>query len=235
MTTKRAAELAQRPSDWALRELPARVALFLRAAGSHAPLRALLKRGGYGPEDHAEGLRLFAAAFSYREGGLDPAEDAAPRAAAAELETWAKTHLGRLRAALERIHPEWAAIIPPDTSRESAEAVLAVATLLERLTELEEQRTSQNVLATLARRGFHRVERRRLSLLVETARAARNVSAASTTEPTTLNAGHAREPPAEIVALQRWYDDWSSTARALVPRRDWLIRMGLVERRRAKG
>ena len=90
MTKRRAAELAPPPSEWALRELPARVVVFLRAAGTHPPLRAALEAGGYGPSDHAEGLRLLAAACPYRDGGLNPADDTAARHAVTELERWAK-------------------------------------------------------------------------------------------------------------------------------------------------
>jgi hypothetical protein len=34
------------------------------------------------------------------------------------------------------------------------------------------------------------------------------------------------------IALHRWYADWSTAAKTFVGRRDWLIRMGLLRRRR---
>src|SRR5260221_648132 len=37
----------------------------------------------------------------------------------------------------------------------------------------------------------------------------------------------------ELIALYRWFTDWSATAHALIARRDWIIVLGLVDRRRA--
>jgi len=229
MTKRRTAELTPQPSEWALRELPARVVVFLRAAGTHPPLRAALEAGGYGACDHAEGLRLLAGACPYRDGGLDPADDTAARRAVAELEWWAKRHLARLRAALERLHPEAVRIVPEVNGLDGAEAVLAVATLLGRVNELEVREPNGAVLETLRRRGLDCALRRRLGELVEAAKRVERprVVPLVDTEPDGA-------PDAEIVALHRWYDDWSATARALVERKDWLIRLGLSERRRRR-
>lgn len=230
MTTRRAVELALPPSDWQLRELPARVVVFLHAVSSHAPLRATLKAGGYGPEDHAEGLRLLAVACPYRETGLDPADDEVPRAAAAELEGWARRHLKRLRVALERLHPEAALLVHEGPAPDGAEAVLAVATLLERARKLEQAQPKARALMTLAQRGFDRAERMRLLALVRDAQRAvvPRSGGASVVE------AEPRVAP-ELVALYRWYADWAETARALVARKDWRIRMGLATRGRDPG
>ncbi|HEX6272785.1 MAG TPA: hypothetical protein VFZ53_07095, partial [Polyangiaceae bacterium] len=217
-------------------ELPARVVVFLRAAGMHPPLRAALEAGGYGPSDHAEGVRLLAAACPYRDGGLDPADDAEAREAVAELERWAKRHLARLRAALERLHPD-VRIVPEANGLDGANAVLAVATLLGRVRELERanerdaRKPSGAVLETLTRRGFDAAMRARLGELVEVAQRADapNGVSAGGVETETDDA-----PDAEIVALHAWFEDWASTARALVERKDWLIRLGLRERPRRR-
>src|SRR5262245_43364798 len=217
------------PGEWALRELPARVVIFLRAAGTHPPLRAALEAGGYGPSDHTEGLRLLAAACPYRLGGLDPADDAAAREALDELERWAKRHLVRLRAALERLHPEATLVVPEATGLDGAEAVLAVATLLGRVRELEGREPNGAVLGTLTRRGLDGALRRRLGELVEAAKRVERPREVPRIDTETNDA-----PDAELVEVHRWYDDWAGTARALVERKDWLSRLGLRERRRRR-
>jgi hypothetical protein len=240
MTKRRAAELAPPPSEWALRELPARVVVFLRAAGTHPPLRAVLEAGGYGPSEHAEGVRLLAATCPYRDGGLDPADDAEARDAVAELERWAKRHLGRLRAALERLHPD-VRIVPDANGLDGANAVLAVATLLGRVRELEranevDAQPNRAVIETLTRRGFDGTTRQRLGELVEVAQRADAPSGVSALGASALGVETETDdaPDAEIVALHAWFEDWAATARALVERKDWLIRLGLRERPRRR-
>jgi hypothetical protein len=235
MTKRRAVELTQLPSEWALRELPARVVVFLRAAGTHPPLRAALEAGGYGPSEHAEGVRLLAAACPYRDGGLDPADDAEAREAVAALERWAKRHLGRLRAALERLHPD-VRIVPEANGLDGANAVLAVATLLGRVRELDAREPNGAVMATLTRRGFDGATRERLSALVEVAQRANAPSGVPAVRASALGVETEPDdaPDAEIVALHAWFEDWAATARALVERKDWLIRLGLRERPRRR-
>lgn len=226
MTTKRAAALAQPPSEWALRELPARVAIFLRAVGSIPPLRVALKAGGYGPSDHAEGLRLLAAACRYVDDGFDPSADEAARNAAAELDAWTRKHLLRLRTAMERLHRDAAALFP-DRLPEGAAVILVAGKLLEQLAKLETEADGARVLETLKRRGLDAAERRRLALLVRDAQHAEPPPVASR-----AGTEAAEATGAELVTLYRWYDDWAGTARAIVGRKDWLIRLGLLDRRR---
>jgi hypothetical protein len=235
MPKRRAVELTQLPSEWALRELPARVVVFLRAAGTHPPLRAVLEAGGYGPSEHAEGVRLLAAACPYRDGGLDPADDAEARDAVAELERWAKRHLGRLRAALERLHPD-VRIVPEANGLDGANAVLAVATLLGRVRELDAREPNGAVMETLTRRGLDGATRERLGALVEVAQRADAPSdvPASGASALGVETEPSAAPDAEMVALHAWFEDWAATARALVERKDWLIRLGLRERPRRR-
>jgi hypothetical protein len=225
LTTRRAAALAQPPSEWALRELPARVAVFLRAVGTHPPLRVALKAGGYGVADHAEGLRLLTAACPYLEDGFDPSADQIARSAAAELEAWARKNLMRLRTAMERLHPD-VVVLFPDRLPGGAEVILVVDTLLERLAKLETEPEGARVLETLARRGLDKGRREQLAMLVCDAKRAE-----PPLMPSRGEIERVREPDS-LVALHRWYDDWAGTARAMIGRRDWLIRMGLLDRRR---
>jgi hypothetical protein len=38
----------------------------------------------------------------------------------------------------------------------------------------------------------------------------------------------------DLIALYRWYRDWAETARMVITRRDYLIRLGMASRRHPK-
>lgn len=218
----RALERADAPSEWALRDLPARVATFLFVLGNAPDISACLATGGYGARDHEEGAALLSAACAYRAPGFEKAADEVARASAAELTAWVRTHLRRLRAALLRLHPEHAIVFAElDTSSE-AHSVLAVATCLERVAELERLGEGAQVLAALAQRKFGAAERAHLSVLVKQAQAAASTD-------TEVKSGNVHREA--LVRLLSWYSDWCVTARALIQRRDWLARLGIVRER----
>jgi hypothetical protein len=209
---------------------------FLHAAATDAGIRSALEAGGYAPKDHEEGLALLLAVCAIRAGGLDPADDEPARRAAAELAGWTRTHLPRLRAALERLHPEALALFAGLDERQDeidGRAVLVMATLLERLRALEAKGGACEVMETLARRGVDGAERRRLGDLVVAAQRAEAPSVGAVRLRS--GCGDAMRAGAEIVALHRWLYDWSTTARAFVGRKDWLMRLGVMRRRRREG
>ncbi len=233
MIRHRVGALLGSPSGRALGELPARVVKFLWVVGGHAPIRASLVAAGYGPEDHEEGRRLLLAVCQFGSGGSDPDEDRCARAAAAEIERWVSAQWARLRAAVEHRHPESLPWFEDLTAAPGPRALLLVSALLARLDALEEDPSRQPLLATLARRGLDRTERARLGALVQLAQglAAEEPAAAPAGEEPAFGPG-ATEDAAALRALHAWYRDWATTARSVIPRRDWLIRLGVVERRR---
>jgi hypothetical protein len=227
----RAAESTSEPSEWALRDLAARVATFLYAIAANVSLRGEMQAAGYTPADHEEGQALLCGACNYRTTGYDRAEDTAARSAETALATWASRDLARYRAAVERVHPEHLALFAELEWQTPAEAILVVDRLLRRLSELPPRGAARAVLKVLERRGLTVSERSRLQELVHAAQLA--------TVPGTLSppaalgvGGEAPEIAAEVLALYRWYADWSVTARTVVRRKDWLERMGVVRRRK---
>jgi len=140
----------------------------------------------------------------------------------ARRSSWVTTHFPRLRAALERLHPEELALFAGiETPSDSASALLGLALFLQRLNSLEA--AGSEAVHTLHRRGVGRPERERLAALVATASAA----------PKPASDGPLRDHrEAELVQLWRWWSDWSATARVLVGRKDWLCTLGLHARRR---
>jgi hypothetical protein len=228
MTTKRvgsslspfssAANGRQAASEWAVRELPARAATFLRAVSVHAPIRAALASGGYGPAEHQEGLTLLVMTCSYGQGGTNPQEDDPQRRAEAALLQWGRTHFGRLHAALMRLHPEYAGLFSLGDAERSASAVLSIAALLDALDALA---AGAPVLATLSSRGRDATVHNRLRGWVNAA------CEAPTPAPPASDT-----PDSALQQLHDWYTDWSATARTFIRRKDWLIRLGLGARRR---
>ncbi len=213
------------PSEWALRQLPARVITFLRVVATHTPIRAALVEGGYRESDHAEGFRLLMQACKFDAVGQDPTEDDEARKAEKALHSWAQTHLARLEVAVKRLHPKSVELFKGLQSGEPAASVLAVTTLLARL----DQEPSAAVLSTLATRGLSKQKRATLQTWVDQARAVR-----APTTPVALDQNDAQREGANesLLELSSWYEDWSVTARAFISRKDWLIRLGLLRRRR---
>jgi hypothetical protein len=207
------------PSRSTLQRLPGRVLLFLQAIGTQPALRATMAKGGYGPGDHAEGARLLGAVCAYgtsSAAGQDA--DAQARQAAQQIRDWVSAHFARLRAALQRLHPGAESLFAGFEAPEPHQAVLAVGALLERLASC-----APEVKETLAQRGLDSGERSRLAELVASAQSA-SVQQLDCTE---------RERRTEqLLALHRWYTDWTTTARALVGRKRWLIALGLASRKR---
>lgn len=236
MNAKSAVGLTPVPSDWALRELPSRAATFLWVVGSHAPIRAAMQSAGYGSRDHEEGLTLLLAACPYGTGGLDPSEDQPAREASASVERWARTHVGRLRAAVERLHPDALWVFASVDPMFAGSSLLGVAQLLENFQLMDGDDEYTDVLETLARRGFGGTERARLESLVQTAKRAREPSNPETPNSSNVASSPRGEsdgsPDEAVLLLYQWLNDWSTTARAVLRRKDWLIRLGVSRRRK---
>ncbi len=227
MLTLRPAAVGPLPRRQVLAELPERVVKFLRASGAHAGVRAALASGGYSAADHRRGWELLGQACAYFEEGPSLAEDVAARSALGECVNWVSAHFPRLRAAFEHLHPEALALFSGIETPEPRGAAVALATFLRRLDVLESEGAS-SAFETLTRRGLDPVERLRLGKLVDAAQRVPTVEG-----PLIESLQAPRD--AELLALYRWYADWSTTALAVIKRRDYLIALGLVRRARAAG
>jgi hypothetical protein len=225
----------EEPSRQTLEEIPSRVLTFLRALGTSIPIRAVLSEVGYTADVHAEGWTRLHAVAGYRDVAPTATENQDVRAAIAELDAWDEPGLRRIRAALDHHHPEQAAFVCGGlTASTGMAAVMVVATILDRLDALQSspdrkktRKEDHAALATLAKRGFTEPERERLRKLVEVAK---GVETAKDAEGAAGDTTDARRK--ELMALRAWYIDWSETARAVIKRRDHLIRLGLAKRKK---
>jgi hypothetical protein len=210
---------------------PGKVLTFLRAAATKLEIRAALFAVGYSAEEQAAGWSLLQRATGYVPGVASVSDDAAARAALAEVDAWDEPGFRRISAALERLHPEQHAFVFAGLeAAQGAGSVLSVTSLLDRLDELESSsaRTATRVadraaIATLTARGITPELRRQLRELVR---------AAQTAEPPRFAGDVAvDEQEAALRALRAWYRDWSETARAVIRRRDHLLMLGLSQRK----
>ncbi|WP_437929799.1 hypothetical protein WMF37_11275 [Sorangium sp. So ce291] len=232
------------PSRQVLAEVPGRALRFLSAAGKNRQIRALLRERGYTDEEHKEGWDLLHRASGFGTGEPDEVEDAEVGKAIAELDAWDEPHFRLIRAALQRRHPAQEKFVFDNlTAQVGPAAVVSVKTLLDRLDALEKsparkasRKDDHAALETLAKRGITREERTRLRQLVDAASGA-GVAAEEDDEEAIGDAAtvravvDSREHVEALRALHAWYREWAETARAIVKRRDFLVRLGLAHRK----
>jgi hypothetical protein len=222
------------PSRQVLDELPSRALKLLSTISKVPAIRGALAARGYSEQEHQEGWDLLLKVSGFPQKTPEATNDEEVSKAIAALDAWDEPNFRILRAALDRHHPAQGAFVfhnlEPSTG---AGAVLSVATLLDRLDALEgaperkaTRKADHAALALLAKRGVDEAERKRLRELVQIAQ--RPASAAPATE-----AADDGEQQATFLKLYAWYSEWSETARALIKRRDHLIRMGLAKRKPA--
>jgi hypothetical protein len=213
-----------------LEKTPERVITFLRAIGTSKAIRRAMMLRGYGSTDHREGWQLLSDTTGFVGASEDfEAEDTDVAEAIRELDAADETLIRVVRATLRRRYPDQAARVLTNLEPASgAAAVLTIATLLERLAELDKSRDKEDqaAMALLGRRGVDEAERNHLRGLVKKAQSAKPVESASDDE---LDAE--RKYKNALVRLRAWFEEWSDMARATIRRRDHLIRLGLASRK----
>lgn len=237
------AEIEQKYSDEVLEETPARASKLLNAIGAVPEIRTLMAQGGMTDAEIAEGGKLLLACWGHlptpeREQDTEAAKK--QRAATAELDQWDEPNFARYGATLRRHYPSAGEYVFHELSASTgSEAVAGVATLLKRVKALEEgsdparkdsKKKDKEAVELLGDRGLSPKERARLSSLVEVA-----LGPTSTLAP---EPEHDKKRKADrrnaLVALKDWYEEWATTARSLIKKRAYLIRMGLANRKKPK-
>ena len=220
----------QEPSRQVLEETPARVLKFLRGAGTSRVLAALLATRGYTAARHREGWKLLHAVSGFDDSAPALVEDTAVREAIVEIDAWDEPNFRVAHAALALRYPEqdqalFAGGLAPATG---VAAVVTVKTFLDRVDALEKEgsKASREAASLLAERGITKEERKRMRALLATAESAANIVGAP------MEAADPAARKGELVALYAWWVDWSEVARAVVKRRDHLIRLGLANRKK---
>jgi hypothetical protein len=224
-------------SQEVLEGTPERVTKFLQGIGALPIVRTLLAQNGMTDEDIKEGRALLLECLA------EPIEAApqvqtesavAQRAAVAELDQWDEPNFARFGATLRRHHRSAYEYVFHDLKPATGPlAVQGIATFLARIDALEaasdpsrsdSKKADAEAVALLEARGLTRAERKRLKKLVDVALG----PTAALAEMPKINTS------ARLVALSElraWFDEWSTTARAVVKKRSDLIRLGLAARK----
>ncbi|MBN8613474.1 MAG: hypothetical protein J0L92_33890 [Deltaproteobacteria bacterium] len=142
-----------------------------------------------------------------------------------ELDDSDEELIGMIGAAFTRFPDAHESVLTGIAPIVGPKAVQNVATLLERLNELDKTEDGREALARLAQVGVDGKRRRELAALVNTARAKDKMKV----DEAALKAEEKYEEA--LLDLRDWYVEWASIARIVVKRRDYLILLGLAERR----
>ncbi|WP_437779169.1 hypothetical protein [Sorangium sp. So ce1097] len=226
-------------SDAVLEATPERATKLLMGIGAVAAVRTLMAGAGMTDDDILEGRTLLfdvLAAPRKTAGAPADTDDArAQRAATGELDQWDEPNYARHGAALRRRFPDVHDYVFKDLSASTGTAaVRGVATFLARLDALENgtdpdraatKQGDKKAVAFLATRGLDKAERKRLKGLVDVA------LGPTSPLPETPDLPEAARRREALVKLRGWFDEWATTARAVVKKRGYLIRLGLASRK----
>jgi hypothetical protein len=206
---------------------PGRAFQFLMGVNSLPTVRDLMTERGF---DEAEAMRGW---DLLRTVGMSPrAEritDGEVRNAVTQLDQWDEGAFILLDSAFTR-HPDaHEAVLNGLAPIAGDGAVMNADTLMKRLAELEKTEDGRAALATLAKRGIDKAERKRIAGLVEVAMGKGKM----VRDPARSEADAAYEEA--LLDLRDWYTEWAEIARFVVKRRDYLITLGLAERRGTGG
>lgn len=219
------------PTRQFLEEVPARALKFLSAVGRYAGIRSQLNAKGYDDAEHSGAWALLHHVSSFKpEVSAGLASDQVVRDAIADLARWNEPGLRIAGASLKYRHPAQHDFVFEDLKpAQGAAAVIAVSRFLDKLDALESAqervatRTEDHAaLTTLGKRGINAEERVRLRALVNSAQSA---------VPVPEEDGDRKQ---DLIALYGWLEEWSEVARTSISRRDYLIALGLVKRRKTK-
>ena len=216
-----------------LEQIPGKALTLLKGIAGNAEIRMLMLASGYDPAAQKQGFELLEAAAGFG-GGDDTFDGTNPSGAAINaVSAWLSPSFDRIQAALEHLHPKQGEYVFKGLANVSGVAsVVATSVMLDRLDDLAgtgkgadaRKATAdedKKAMATLAARGFDAKSLADVRAKVEVAHAA----AATAAAPVPLD-----EQEARLVALKAWYDDWATTAHALIKKRSDLIKLGLAHR-----
>ena len=228
------------PSETILDEITPRALKFLGAISTNAYIRAILTKRGYTEVIHNNGWSLLLRASGYRRptGTVRSAPEAT--AAIATIDAWDEPNFRVARATFAVEFPDQLAFVFQDLDPQTgAGAVVSVTTFLDRLDELESgkdrkatRKVDQAALVRLAERGIDESERKRLRALLAVALSSPpSDDGAPSVIPDPKGASELRDAK---VALYNFFAEWSEIARADIKRRDYLIQLGMANRKVGK-
>lgn len=226
-------------TDEVLEETPVRAAKLLSGLAANPVARTRMSEAGMTGKEILIGQELLMACLS---APLPPialavtADSKASQSALLEIDEWDGPHFVRLHSILTRGHIPVRDFIFRDLKAETgAKAVTSVATFCSRFRVLQQKtpvspdvtvEMAQAALVRLGERGYTDAEISRLEQLVATA------LGPTQTLPPDDSGAVAQKRREVLTELKLWYDEWADTARTVIKRRDYLIRLGLAYRKK---
>jgi hypothetical protein len=210
---------------------------FLGTLSRSPDIRRILADRGYTVEEHQTGWRNLLEVMGWKPDqsefvGVSAIEQ---ERAMAELDNWDGPNFSIARAVLRRLHPDQEAYIFENlNAAQGAAAVGSVKTYLNRVGALRNGTDpSRAALREEDRAAVVSLETRKVAGVELEAHLAALVETAMTAAPI------ASEPPVggpdeyqqAARRLHAWLADWRETARVVVTRGDYQIRLGLINRR----
>lgn len=223
-------------SDETLDATPQRLVKFLRAVGTRPAIQMALGAVGYTNEEHQRGWALLHASSGYApRSEFVPVVDADVTAAIASLDAEDERVHVRIDATLKHRFPAVrAALLQGIAPGQGASSVVYFRALLDRLDALEKspppevtKADAAEALRVLVQRGLSPARRAELRAMVKAAE-------------TFVGAAAKPEAPSEeairgqLLAARAWFEEWSEIARAELKRKDYLILLGLAQRKSPK-
>ncbi len=225
-------EAAQVTSE-VLEATPARVALFVRGVALKSEIRSLLFAVGYTSEEQETAWNLLMATMESSEAAPQRVQESGKaRAALDALAGLDGSLFRRMHAVLGRFHPEQEAFLFDQIDEEGPRPEVAIGKVCDRVAALAgsperagTREADQLALQKLAQRGMNAAFFENLREVVVLAREV---------VPPALQTPGPRSAKREkaLLELHAWYKDWSETARAVIKRRDHLLQLGLIKRKR---
>ncbi len=219
-----------------LETYPERALAMLRTLGTDNGIRATMLSYGYSDAEHKEGWRRLHAASGFTNIAEPSTEmDASVRSAIAELDAMDERIFRITSATLSKRFPAQAQFVLGGIgASRGAAAVINLQLLMDRLDALENDPSrvatrdqDREAVAKLGERGLSKSERSRIRQLIEASQRANPVDLS----PSAREEAD-KQYVANLVALRDWYQEWAEIARALITRRDHLIRLGLASQKR---
>ncbi len=244
------------PSQTTLDRTPSRTLLFLLAISRSAVIRGALQTRGYNDQEHAAGWQKLLAVdpSMAKTPEVQPSSDPAVAEALAMLDKWDNDNLPIVDVALVTRAPEAHAFLFADelAPTDGAESVRVVITFLDRVDTLEamaEAKPSKKpakdgdtpgdppltppqakaAMKLLDARGITSDERVKVRGWLATLHKGTSVRPVVAPTPASLESHQAA-----LMALYRWFDEWSTIAHKVISRRDLLIALGLATKKSSK-
>jgi hypothetical protein len=223
--------LIEAPSRTVLDATPGRAVTFLIGVNASVEVRVALMARGYSQAEHEQMWSLIGRLTALPTATVHP-RDEKVEAALTELNDWDEPNFAVITTILQRKFPAQAAFVFQDLAPSpiAAQAVVSIATLLDRFDALEKspdrkstRKVDHEALERLSERGYTKEERKRLRALVTTAQ---KVSAVEVVPVSS------EEADAIKLELYGFLNEWTTQAKAVIKRRDLLIRLGIGKRKK---